>query len=157
MLKEKTERETKFKLQWHREAGRGGGGKARRVGGGSAEREGSWFVMDRRAGECGKFQSRVNGMAGKGGWRRSACVLTLEENGLVSLQVGSSRCGSYQTSSDSCFCSPPPIPQAAPLTVCCYTKNYFLCCIWMCLCCVSSSLHLYTYGPVISSVSACEL
>ena len=40
--------------------GQGGGGGVCRKGWGL-----KLFVMDRRAGECGKFQSRVDGMVGR--------------------------------------------------------------------------------------------
>ena len=40
-------------------------------------------MMDKRAGEGGKFQSRVDDMVGGGGGRRSAHVITREDSGLV--------------------------------------------------------------------------
>ena len=43
-------------------------------------------VMDKRVGEHGKFQSRVDGMVGGGGGR-GARVITREDNGLVNLQA----------------------------------------------------------------------
>ena len=47
--------------------GKGGeGGEGKEGGVGSTEREGYLFVMDKRAGERGKFQSRVDGMVGDG-------------------------------------------------------------------------------------------
>lgn len=55
---------------------------------------GSQCVTGRRQGEPGKFQSRV----GAGG----AGVIT-REDGLISLQVASSRCSSKRASSDICF------------------------------------------------------
>ena len=51
-------------------------------------------VMDKRAGERGQFQSRVDGMVGGG---RSTCVIMKEDNGLVSLQAASSRGGGNRT------------------------------------------------------------
>ena len=47
--------------------------------------------MDKRAGEHGKFLSRVDGMVGEEGGR-SADVIRREDNGLVSLQAAGSRC-----------------------------------------------------------------
>ena len=61
--------------------------------------------MDKRAGERGQFQSRVDGMVGGGGvgWR-SVRVVTRQDNGLVSLQATSrSRCGGNRASSDFLF------------------------------------------------------
>ena len=87
--------------------GGGGGGQGKEGGVGSSEREGV-FVMDKMAGERERFQRRVDGMVGVGlggggGEVRSACVITREENGRVSLQVASSRCGSNAASSDLVF------------------------------------------------------
>ena len=59
-------------------------------------------VMDKRAGEHGKFLSRVDGMVGEEGGR-SADVIRREDNGLVSLQVVSTICGGNQASSDFLF------------------------------------------------------
>ena len=58
--------------------------------------------MDKRAGEHGKFLSRVDFMMGREGGR-SAHVITREDNGLVSLQVVSSRCSGNRASSDFLF------------------------------------------------------
>ena len=88
------------------EGGRGGGCKARRVcggGGGGVQGKagvggkrglhkgrGYLFVMDKRAGERGKFQSRIDVRCGEGGGGGvgaggvCACVITREDNGLVS-------------------------------------------------------------------------
>ena len=86
----------------------------------AAEVEGVfWCVMD-RTGECEKFQSRVDGMVGRrgvGGWGGGECMCdnegrqrtgqsgktdwsVREDNGLVSLQVASSRCGGNRARSD---------------------------------------------------------
>ena len=57
------------------EAGRGwggGGGRQRRMGGLQKGR-GYLFVMDKMAGERGKFQSRVDGMVGGGGGGQCTC------------------------------------------------------------------------------------
>ena len=67
----------------------------------AAEVEGVfWCVMD-RTGECEKFQSRVDRMVGGGGGggADSACVITREDNGLVSQgrqRTGQSASGEQQ-------------------------------------------------------------
>jgi len=64
--REKNERSTQFKLQWHREAGRGVGAEG--VGWGLQKGGGIHLsVMDKRAGERGQFQSTVNGIVVEGG------------------------------------------------------------------------------------------
>ena len=86
----------------------------------AAEVEGVfWCVMD-RTGECEKFQSRVDGMVGGGGGAESACVITREDNGLVSLQVASSCCGGNRARSDLLFVHSLPF---VPRTVCCYNTQ----------------------------------
>ena len=54
-------------------------------------------MMDKRAGAHEKFQSRMDAMEGVGEGEREGggvyiYVITREENGLVNLQVASSRC-----------------------------------------------------------------
>ena len=60
-------------------------------------------VADRTTGECWKFQSRVDDIVGGGGGGGGVCVITREDNGLVSLQVASSCCGGNRARSDLLF------------------------------------------------------
>ena len=52
------------------------------VGGGGGVCRKGWglklFVMDRRAGECGKFQSRVDGMVGRRREGGVQCVIVCD-------------------------------------------------------------------------------
>ena len=100
--------------------GSGGvGGQDTEGGMGSAEGRGYLIVsVGQKAGECGQFLSRVDGMVGVGEGGRSAHVITREDNGLVSLQAASS---SNQASSDFLFVFPTICPPSTT-TVCCYTQ-----------------------------------
>ena len=69
----------------------GGGGNARRRGGGLRKGRGYLFMMDKRAGERGQFQSRVEGVVGGGGREECTC------------DNGGSRRGGNRASSDFLF------------------------------------------------------
>ena len=70
------------------------------VGWGTTEREGVFVCEGQKGGRAWKIPEQ-SGWYGGGG--RSACVITREDSGLVSLQAASSRCGSNRASSDLVF------------------------------------------------------